>query len=421
MSSKEINEIVVDSLPIDIEPGATYIINQPNPNYLTHSFFKYPCKFIPEIPKWAISKYITKPNAIVFDPFTGSGTTLLEGILAGYNSFGTEIDEVAKLITKVKTTQFSSEQIITTQSTISNIEKNYDSVVDPKYVAKINNLDHWFTNANIKKLAYLRSQIESVIDPDIKDFLNLCLAAIVKKASNADSISPKPYVSTKIVKDTTDAITEFGIVSKRYLSLLKEFSELTNIAHARFVDHDALDIRMNARVDIAITSPPYINAFDYVRTLRLENLWLSLTNEQDLLKKKKDYVGTEYIKVQAEQNDLSILDDSTLLKEYFNKLLNVDKKRALVVKKFFESMKKNLIEVHRILENRSVYVVVIGNSSIRQIEIESWHVIEQIAEKVGFVLELDFDYMIRNPYIRIPRGNKGGKISKDHVIVLRKN
>lgn len=59
MSNKVNNHIIVESLPNDIEFGGSYIIAQANPNTYTHSFFKYPCRFIPEIPRWAIQKYLT--------------------------------------------------------------------------------------------------------------------------------------------------------------------------------------------------------------------------------------------------------------------------------------------------------------------------------------------------------------------------
>lgn len=61
-----------------------------------------------------------------------------------------------------------------------------------------------------------------------------------------------------------------------------------------------------------------------------------------------------------------------------------------------------------------------GNNSIRSVEVESWKVLEQIAELIGFKTETYFNYLIQNPYIRIPRGNRGGKINVEHVLVLRK-
>ena len=86
--------------------------------------------------------------------------------------------------------------------------------------------------------------------------------------------------------------------------------------------------------------------------------------------------------------------------------------------KGFEDMELNLQNVYNSLNTGGRYVIVIGNSNIRKVEIESWKVLKDIATQIGFTKEKYFNYLIQNPYIRIPRGNRGGKINLDHVLVL---
>src|SRR5699024_1689192 len=183
---------------------------------------------------------------------------------------------------------------------------------------------------------------------------------------------------------------------------------------------DALNINTNIQFDIAITSPPYINAFDYGRTLRLENLWLDLESESSIREKKKEYVGTENINQNKDNLDFSILKLSSRLQKVYEEVEQIDKKRAIIIKKFFEDMKKNLIEVFGVLKKGGIYCIVIGNSNIRKVEIESWKIISDIAHAIGFTLNVTFSYIIKNHYLRIPRGQKGGKIKKDYVLVLQK-
>ena len=83
-------------------------------------------------------------------------------------------------------------------------------------------------------------------------------------------------------------------------------------------------------------------------------------------------------------------------------------------------MKTNLEEVYRVLEQDGCYVIVIGNSSIRKVDVESWRILKDLAINVGFKYSSHFGYEIKNPYIRIPRGNKGGKIAIDHILVIQK-
>lgn len=416
-------KIVVKELPEEIMEDGLYEINQTSPNSYTHEYFKYPCKFIPEIPRWAIKKYLKEEcHKFVLDPFAGSGTTLLEALLLGHNAIGTEIDEVAKLITKVKTTQLSTDKMSFIEEWTNEVvgrlvDKSYKS--DQVKYPKINNVEHWFNPISLSDLGHISYLISQIEDEDIKDFLQVCLASIIKKASNADDISPKPYVSNKVVKKIEPVSKLFETTVHKYLN---DMRELNNVYIGKIqLAGDAKSIGFNdSYADLAVTSPPYINAFDYARIMRLENLWLEKEDETSIRNKKKDYLGTESIKIKVEQNDLDILKSSQSLGFYYSEIEKIDKKRALIVKKFFEDMLLNLKETCRVLKSGSKYVVVIGNSTIRGIEIESWKVLKEISIYAGFSYLTHFSYEIKNPYIRIPRGRKGGKISVDHVLVLEK-
>ncbi|WP_264808821.1 site-specific DNA-methyltransferase, partial [Acetobacter orleanensis] len=70
---------------------------------LTHDIHKYPAMFIPEVVEKIINLY-TEAGDTVLDIFSGSGTTLLESMILGRKSIGIELNPLAFLISKVKTT-----------------------------------------------------------------------------------------------------------------------------------------------------------------------------------------------------------------------------------------------------------------------------------------------------------------------------
>lgn len=419
MSSKE-QIIEVESLPVDIQTGATYAIKQANPNSYTHGMFKYPCKFIPEIPRWGIKTYLSEKRGVIFDPFSGSGTTLLEANVNGLDAYGTEIDDIAKLIIKVKTTVLDSAQM-------KLLDQCYPEIIniigqdDVKlFTPAIVNLEHWFSENTINELGRIKAYIDNIEDEDVRDFFKLCMASIIKKVSNADDTSPKPYVSNKIIKVPPTVEKEFTSVFRRYKQMMQELTHVKKMGNTVIIQGDALEFSVPLGIDLAITSPPYINAFDYGRTMRLENLWLDTLTEEMLREKKSQYVGTEKINTEEEKSELGILGKSDLLKVYYNQIAEQDEKRALIVKKFFEDMEDNLRCVYSQMNICGKYVIVIGNSTIRKVNVESWRVIEEIANKMGFKTVQYFNYIIQNPYIRIPRKGMGGKINKDYVLVLEK-
>ena len=419
MPSKE-QIIEVESLPVDIQTGATYTIKQANPNSYTHGMFKYPCKFIPEIPRWAIKTYLSEKRGVIFDPFSGSGTTLLEANVNGLDAYGTEIDDIAKLVIKVKTTVLGSAQMELLDQCYSEIINTIGQDDVELFTPAIANLEHWFSENTINELGRMKAYIDNIEDEDVRDFFKLCMASIIKKVSNADDTSPKPYVSNKIIKIPPTVEKEFTSVFRRYKQMMQELTHVKKMGNTVIIQGDALEFSVPLGIDLAITSPPYINAFDYGRTMRLENLWLDTLTEEMLREKKSQYVGTEKINTKKEKSELGILEKSDLLKAYYNQIVEQDEKRALIVKKFFEDMEDNLSCVYSQMNICGKYVIVIGNSTIRKVNVESWRVIEEIANKIGFKTVQYFNYIIQNPYIRIPRKGMGGKINKDYVLVLEK-
>lgn len=419
MLSKE-RIIEVESLPMDIQSGAAYSIKQANPNTYTHGMFKYPCKFIPEIPRWGIHTFLPEKRGVIFDPFAGSGTTLLEANVNGLDAYGTEIDDIAKLIIKVKTTVLDSTQIEFLEQSYSEIINVISRGGAELFRPEIDNLEHWFSEQTIKELGRMKVYIDNIADDDIRDFFRLCMVSIIKRVSNADDTSPKPYVSNNIIKVPPTVEKEFSSVFRRYKQMMLDLLSVERMGHTEMIQGDALDFSVADGIDLAITSPPYINAFDYGRTMRLENLWMETLTEKELREKKSRYVGTEKIDAKTEKGNLDILKKSSLLNQYYNQIAEQDEKRALIVKKFFEDMEKNLCCVYRQMHAGGKYIIVIGNSTIRKVNVESWKVIEEIANKMGFQTIQYFNYIIQNPYIRIPRKGKGGKISRDYVLVLEK-
>lgn len=417
MFSKEVIE--TDNLPLDNKLGAIYSINQSSVNSYTHGFFKYPCKFIPEIPRWAIKKYVKDKDESILDPFTGSGTTLLEAAINGNNSYGIEIDEVAKLISRVKTEKYNKKEVKSIQDEFEKIISEYDNIKEYR-VPEIDNLGHWFPKENIQELGKILQQINEIDNVKIKNFFKVCFVSIIKKCSYTDDSSPKPYVSSKIKKIPANPKDEFIKIYNKYYKGIEDLAKIKNFGEVEILKGDALNFELETKVNLVITSPPYINAFDYGRTMRLENLWLGLLTENELRDKKKDYVGTEKIKTYKEKEDLSILKESEILEKVYKKIVQSDEKRALIVKKFFDDMKTNYNQVKKCLNKDGHYVIVIGDSNIRQVKVKSSEILTEIAINNGFILEDKFSYIIKNPYINIPRNGIGGKINIDNVIVLRK-
>jgi DNA modification methylase len=414
--------IQVEEIPIDVEYNSTLEITSNNLGYFMHSFFKYPCKFIPLVPRWAILKY-TQPGEFVLDPFAGSGTTLVEAVLLRRNALGAEFDKLSQLLCETKTRNLSSRQI----QRLIEIKGALFAEPDQNYTFRpdLHNINHWFPQENVVGLAALKERIDGIYaktkDRSIPNFLLVCFAAIIRKCSYADDTSPKPYVSTRIKKRPATVREAFLSVFNSSLKNIERY-ENHKLGRSTIISQDARDIRAptyEGRVSLAITSPPYINAFDYVRSLRLENAWLGYYGDSNIMNVKRKQVGTEIIPSSVYSKELEKTGNKRL-DLILNTISETDKKRAFVVLKFFEDMTKDIMVVKKLLRPNSHYVIVVGDSEIRRVNVPTHDILVDIAQQNGFKLDNIFSYIIKNRYLRIPRSGRGGLIKKDWVIDLVK-
>ncbi|WP_169834461.1 DNA methyltransferase [Paenibacillus donghaensis] len=426
----------VPELPNDVIQDATYEIaaNKALVVGNSHRFFnKYPAKYIPHIPRWAISKYLGPEDDGILDPFCGSGTTLVEGMLQGKNGYGIDVDPFARLLTKVKTRPFSSVELRTLDRTVLAIRNRIEqSVPITIELPPIPDITKWFREDIIDKLIKIKQLIiaETGGEGVIFDYLSIVLAGIIRKVSNAENGSPKPYISTRFPKDPQDPYLYFFKIQELYREALGQFShEIFNqtnfglqrvVPDIKLVGTDARDFVLDKKIKLAVTSPPYINAFDYVRSLKFENLWLGLADPDDLLEIRRQHVGTESLGERGRNDNLTEVFNIPSLDSAIYELRESDSKRASIVTAFFEDMRKNLGRVYNALDDNGTYVIVIGDSLIRGVEIPTADILASMGNEFGFKLELKFQYVIRDRYLHIPRGGKGGLIKLDRIIVLRK-
>lgn len=415
--------IKTEEIPENVEKDSILEITSTKVNYFTHGFFKYPCKFIPQIPRWAILKY-TKRGQLVLDPFAGSGTTLVEAILIGRNGLAVDFDNLSQLLCKTKTTLLSEKQIKILKKIVSTLFLAPQKKIS--FTPDLHNINHWFPKENIDNLLILKNNIESIFndvkDEDIYNFLLVCFASIIKKCSYTDNTSPKPYVSSRIKKQPQAVKTAFHKAFDTYIKNVEEYLSY-EVGHCRILSDDARNInapKFEGKVDLAITSPPYINAFDYVRSLRLENSWLGYYGDSNITEIKKKQVGTETVPSKIYSNEIAKTYIAKL-DEVIKKIYKKDKKRAYIVWKFFEDMRKSFKEVNKLLKKDAHYIVVVGNSKIRGFDVPTHELLIEIAEASGYKLENIFSYVIKNRYLRIPRSGRGGFIANDWVIDLQKS
>lgn len=434
-------EYVKENIPFDVERNTILNIVTRDVNPFTHGFHKYPAKFIPQIPRWAIRKYLDgKENCYILDPFCGSGTTLIEGILTSNNVIGIDIDPLSALISKVKTTPIDTDLL---EKISIWIIQRLDITVGT-FIPDCETINHWFTDDAVNKLSTLRTLIELIpiefgSENKIIDIYNLfiiCYSSIIRRVSNADNESQKTYVSHTKIKEPEEVFSTFISQLSYFKERITSFSKIKgeNTQSKIFINSSATDIRKifneEMQIDLVVTSPPYIKSVDYIYNQMVELFWVGdLFQMQTQTKqniKKTLYVGNNRIK-KSEYIDYSPQKSKLGIKELDNNLqhiFNVDKKNgdkhAYITYQYFIDMENHFKNISQILAPHIHYVMVVGNSKVSDITFDTAEYLVAIAERNGFKLTNKWGYKIKNRYMRFNRKGRGGIIDIDWVLDFEK-
>jgi DNA modification methylase len=434
-------QVVKNIIPENIDFGAILSINADSVTKYTHGFHKYPAKFIPQIPQWAINKYLkNKTDKWILDPFCGSGTTLVESVLSGNYSIGIDIDPFSALISKVKTTKIDIKKL---NLVVDWLKKNIENPPKELFIPDCQTLEHWFTKETTNKLSIIRTQINQIIEnfenetaiKDIQDLLLICFSSIIRRVSNADNESQKTYVSHTKIKQPEEVFTLFFSQLDYFVERITEFSLNQNLKPAEIIvsssANSLTNLLKNKKIDLVITSPPYIKAIDYIYNQMAELFWIgdlfqmqtqSLQNE-----KKTQYIGNKQILKKefttyspyTSKIDIELLD--TKLQQVFETDEKSGHKHSYVTYKYFVEMEKHFAEISKCLKSKSHYVMVVGDSNVSNIYFDTADFLSIIAKRNGFKLINKWGYKIKNRFMRFDRKGRGGIIDIDWVLEFEKN
>ncbi|MGH2369819.1 MAG: DNA methyltransferase, partial [Chloroflexota bacterium] len=416
----------------DIPPNQHLLIISRDQSWLTHGFHKYPAKFFPELPRWAIARY-SAPGGTVLDPMAGSGTVNVECLLMRRHSIAVDVDPFARLLTRVKTTPLETERLAVAQAAVLAALDAFEAGGAAARAAARGRVpdfayrESWFRPFILEELGAIRAAIGGVAAaaggpaaPAYVDFFRICLSSIVRAVSNADNNCTRTVVRTRlnkriipgmalrlfrrVVQVNTGRMADFAAVCPRDVGV-----DVPDTADAR-----ALPLA-GASVDLAITSPPYINAVDYPRTHQLEMYLLDLAPQgEPLAEAKRQHIGTEVVRAgdyrQRHRYGLAALDEQVA------ELYEIDPRRAYIVYRYFADMEQNFHEVRRTLKPGARYVVVVGNNLIRGREVPTHQYLMAVAERAGLTVETYFASEVIRHYIKVPRKER---INRDWVLVFR--
>lgn len=246
-----------------------------------HSLCSYLGAFPPSLASYFI-KYFTDENDLVFDPFSGRGTTILESRLLNRNSFGSDLNPIALALSKAKSHSLKKEDIILR---IDELESNYDyALCLPEAQAETDEIHLIFHQGTIAQLCYLKNELLTSSN-EIDQFLVGAILGIMHGGVRKDGTSgylsismPNTFSMSPDYVRRFVQTKELKRINRNVFEILKEKVERVFRKHISpqkesfVIEFDAKEISKSkelksyqGKVDLLLTSPPYLGIVNYAK------------------------------------------------------------------------------------------------------------------------------------------------------------
>ena len=366
-------------------------------DYTTHWIHWYPAKMFHRIPSAFMDVLELPAPANILDPYCGSGTVLLEANLRGHHAIGVDINPLARLISRVKTTPIDPSRLRGHLAFLEERVKRSRARPRPQ-----STLDYWLSPAARVGLHRLVIAIAEVHDTRIREFLLVTLSSIVRKVSKADPAIP-PLVKLSQQRAQT-AGPDYRKALERSQSITTEMvytafndTATANIArmaqlyslHPWLGDTQLCPTGFQAArtglqpdsVDIILTSPPYCGSQKYVRSMKLE-LLLSGCSPVDLKQIDRDTLGTEAVTARA-----TLLTELLTGDHFADNLIQAIYKGNPVRARMASEYSKHLVEFseecRRVLRPGGHLLVTLGRSTLAGVRFPADRLLHRACQAVG--------------------------------------
>ena len=342
------------------------------------SIHPFPARMAPELARRSLAR--VPEGGRVLDPMCGSGTVARAAVEAGLYCDGIDIDPLAVLMARVWTTPLNIERICVHAADLVQVAKELpdDRIKGPMDLETERFISFWFASAQQEQLARLSTALSTHSDV-MRDALAIALSRIIVSkemmASLArDTSHSRPH---KVANENDFDVYAGFLRSARLLSRRHQPELIQAKATVQLGDARSLEHLEEHSYDLVMTSPPYLNAIDYLRGHRLALVWLGHLLG-DLRRIRAVSVGAERVKTEAPLDVsafVAVSSDSAIANCHWG-----------WIRRYACDMDAMLRQVIKVIKRSGRAVLVIGNSFLRGATVKNADLIEELAARIGYQL-----------------------------------
>lgn len=396
-----------------------------NTKEYTHCYHTYPAMMIPQVARTLIQEYRPEGKCnLLFDPYMGSGTSLVEASIANMNSVGTDLNPLARLIAKAKTTIYDIEKLESEfQDITSRLFFFSFSDVKNKNFERISNYGFWYSEESLLKLSYISQLIDEYSQN--ADFFNVALAEVVREVSFTRNGEFKRFrmKEDKIKTFHPDVFGVFEDKVRRNLKGLKDYQSVAGSTIANIYDFNSSlgipqTIIERESVDMVITSPPYGDSrttVAYGQFSRWANEWFSFDNAHNL----------DSLLMGGQRCNHKVFLTETIDNE-LKQIYDADVKRYYEVVSFLNDYWFSIQNVANTVRKGGIVCYVVGNRNVKGVQIPLDYFTAETFERCGLhhittlVREIPNKRMPSKTSPTNVSGIKVDTMSNEYIVILEK-
>lgn len=348
----------------------------------------FPARMAPDLALERLA--LLQRGSRILDPMVGSGTVLRQAISLGHRATGFDLDPLAVLMARVWTTPVADEAIERMASRIIDHARSMDAGVirlpwiddDAETTAFIG---YWFGQeqaADLRRIAFALDQAGAGGNAEAAaatDVLRLSLSRIIVTKEQSASLARDTSHSRPHRVADASSFEVFAAFEKAIRLLRKRLADHPPETGASVSLGDArkLVAIKNASIDAVLTSPPYLNAIDYLRGHRMSLVWLG-RGFGELRRIRSNSIGAE-----RAPNDPGSSAMFQQIKAAMGNFDALPTRYGAMIDRYSEDLYRMISEVARVLAPGGTATFVVGNSCLKGTFVQNASGVSEAAKMMG--------------------------------------
>lgn len=411
-------------------------------NDFARSILNYPAMMVPSVQEPIIEKLseALNKNVSLLDPFMGASNTLVTAMKYGINVFGQDINPLSILLSQVKISFYSIDELTDAENRINSLTKFDTSENIEVYFT---NIDKWFTKSMQVELSKMYRAIRNEQSLKIRKFFWIALAETIRLTSNDRTSTFKMHMRPveEINSRQVSALKTFVSVSKKniknigdYISVLIENGHMKNGKYTKNADVVWGDtnrgIKTRKTFNLLVTSPPYgdnqttvtYGQFSYLPLQWIPFEDIDNTIELDYLKTAQEIDSKSLggqAKVNIKEIEGKVFEKSKTLKKFINQFNDEERKKAEKVIRFIYELDNSIDKMLPRMRKDSFLAWTIGNRNVNKQIVRNDLILNELFESKGIELFTGLERDILSK--RMPgRNNFSNMMSKEKILIYKK-